>query len=382
MAFGANVVLGGRKFFAGRHAQLPFDEIGAGDRFRHRMLHLQARVHFHEPEAVCLQPFRGIGNELDGTGADVTDGLGRLHRRLAHRLAHRVGHARRCGFLDHLLMAALQRAIALKQMDDIAVTVPKHLHLNMPWAGDVFLDQHARIAEGRLAFALRAFQRGGEILCVIDAAHAFAAAAGHRLDENRIADLARFAGQMFRGLVVAQVARHHGDTGFCHERLGAILQSHRTDGAGGRADEDDPGSGAGFREFCVLGEEAIAGMDRFGAGLLGGGKNGVGAQIGLADGCGTDMHGFVRHRHMQRIGIGVGIDGDGAQAHAACGADNAAGDLTAISDQKRSEHCHILNTPNFVSPIGAFRHALSASDRTRRVSLGAMMPSSHSLAVA
>jgi hypothetical protein len=43
---------------------------------------------------------------------------------------------------------------------------------------------------------------------------------------------------------------------------------------------------------------------------------------------------------------------------------------------------HILNTPNFVSGTGAFSAAEYASASTRRVSDGAMMPSSHSRAVA
>lgn len=43
---------------------------------------------------------------------------------------------------------------------------------------------------------------------------------------------------------------------------------------------------------------------------------------------------------------------------------------------------HILNTPNVVSGTGALSAAEKASANTRRVSEGAMMPSSHSRAVA
>jgi hypothetical protein len=43
---------------------------------------------------------------------------------------------------------------------------------------------------------------------------------------------------------------------------------------------------------------------------------------------------------------------------------------------------HILNTPKFVRGIGAFSVADNARASTRRDSLGAMMPSSHSRAVA
>jgi hypothetical protein len=43
---------------------------------------------------------------------------------------------------------------------------------------------------------------------------------------------------------------------------------------------------------------------------------------------------------------------------------------------------HILNTPNLVRRIGALSATENASDSTRLVSLGKMMPSSHSRAVA
>ena len=52
VAVDADLRLLERQFFAGGDAELPFDQIEAGDRFGHRMLDLQARVHLHEPEAV------------------------------------------------------------------------------------------------------------------------------------------------------------------------------------------------------------------------------------------------------------------------------------------------------------------------------------------
>ena len=44
------------------------------------------------------------------------------------------------------------------------------------------------------------------------------------------------------------------------------LAAHAADRVGRRADEDEPGVGAGLREVGVLGEEAVAGMDGVGAG--------------------------------------------------------------------------------------------------------------------
>ena len=56
MARDRQFLLRARQPLARRHAQLPFDQIDPGDRFGHRMLDLQPRVHLHEPEPVGPQP--------------------------------------------------------------------------------------------------------------------------------------------------------------------------------------------------------------------------------------------------------------------------------------------------------------------------------------
>ena len=50
MAARADLLLARRQRFARRHAQLPFDEIVAGDHLGDRMLDLQPRVHLDEVE--------------------------------------------------------------------------------------------------------------------------------------------------------------------------------------------------------------------------------------------------------------------------------------------------------------------------------------------
>ena len=56
-------------------------------------------------------------------------------------------HARGRGFFDHFLVATLKGAVALEQVDDIAVGVTKHLHLDMAGIGDKFFQQNTIIAE-------------------------------------------------------------------------------------------------------------------------------------------------------------------------------------------------------------------------------------------
>ena len=93
------------------------------------------------------EAFAGVGDELDGAGADIVHGARRQHRRIGDGFARGVVHARRGRFFDHFLVAALQRAIALEQMHDIAVRIAEHLHLDMARALHVHFQQHAIVAE-------------------------------------------------------------------------------------------------------------------------------------------------------------------------------------------------------------------------------------------
>ena len=182
------------KLLAGGDAELPFHQIEAGDRFGDRMLDLQPRVHLHEPEAALFEAAGAVGDEFDRAGALIAGGLGGGDRGVAHAGAQRGAHAGRGRLLDHFLMAALQGAIALVEMDSVAVAVGKNLHLDVARRGDVFLDQHAFVAEGGFRLAHGSGERGLEIGVAVDPAHALAAAAGHRLDQHRVADLVGFAG--------------------------------------------------------------------------------------------------------------------------------------------------------------------------------------------
>ena len=261
MAVDAHIGLRQRQRLARRDAELPLDQIEPGDRLGHRMLDLQPRVHFHEPEAVRPQALRAVGDELDRAGALIADRARGLGRGAAHRVAHRRRHAGRRRFLDHLLVAALQRAVALVEMDDVAVAVGEHLHLDVARRGDVFLDQHARIAERRLRLARRAFQRGVELGVLVDAAHALAAAARDRLDQHRIADLVGLLLEELRVLQFAVIAGHDRHAGLLHQRLGPVLQPHGADRGRRRSDEHDAGRRAGFGELRILRQEAVARMD-------------------------------------------------------------------------------------------------------------------------
>ncbi len=79
------------------------------------------------------------------------------------RCAQFGGDRRRRRFLDHLLMAALDRAIALAEMDDVAVLVGKDLDFDVAGVGDRPLQDQLVRTEGARRLGARPRQRVGEI---------------------------------------------------------------------------------------------------------------------------------------------------------------------------------------------------------------------------
>ncbi len=127
------------------------DEVDAGDELGHGMLDLKPRVHLQEVEAAVLP-----GDEFDRAGRIVVHRPGERDRLLAHLAPRFLVEERRGRLLDHFLVAALDRAFALAEIDDIAVLVAEHLDFDVAGIDDEFLDEDAIVAERRQGLGLGA----------------------------------------------------------------------------------------------------------------------------------------------------------------------------------------------------------------------------------
>ncbi len=188
------------------------------------------------------------------------------------------------------------------------------------------------------ASRLRRFERCRESLALGDDAHALAAAAGGGLDQHRVADLVRLLLQERRILVLAVVAGHQRHAGLLHQALGGRFVAHRRDRFRRRSDENDAGLRAGGGEVLVLGEEAVARVDRFGAGVARGGEDRLRVQVARARLGRADAPRLVGKRDMARVAVGVRVHRHRAYAHVARGRDDTAGDLAAVGDEDLAEH--------------------------------------------
>jgi DNA helicase HerA-like ATPase len=96
------------------------------------------------------------------------------------------------------LVASLNRALALAEMDYVAVRVAKDLYLNMPRTLDCFFEIERRVAESRGRFGLGSFKRRTKVVVIVDEAHAFTAATRRRFQHHRIAKLFRRRACVFK----------------------------------------------------------------------------------------------------------------------------------------------------------------------------------------
>ena len=197
-----------RELLAGRHPDHLLDEIDAGHQLGHRMLDLEPRVHLEEIEAAILP-----GDEFHRAGAVVADRLGERHRLLAHPGTRLRVEQRARRFLDDLLVAALDRALALAEMDHVAVLVAQHLDFDVARIGDELLDEDAIVAEARFRLRSRARKTFGDLAPVEGDAHALAAAAGGGLDHHRVTDLIGDGDRLLVVLDHAEMAGNGRDLG-------------------------------------------------------------------------------------------------------------------------------------------------------------------------
>ena len=204
-------------------------------------------------------------------------------------IAQRGGKIGGGGFLDQLLVAPLQRTLALEQMDHVAFAVAGDLDFDMPPALDQFFDDQPGIAEGAFRLAHRGFDFAGKAVQPGHGAHAFAAASGRGLQHHRKPEIANDAGD-FGGVFACRLAagdgRHIGRLGFA---LGRSLVAEPLDGLGGRADEDQPRRLDRARECGILGQKAETGVNGLRAGALRRLDHGVDPQITVGRGRAADL---------------------------------------------------------------------------------------------
>ncbi len=307
-------------------------EIDAGDHFGDGVFDLDAGVDLDEIEFAAHL----VVEIFDRAGAPVVDLAREGDRAGAERLAHVVRQAEGGSFFPDLLVAALQRALALEAMDGI-LAVAEDLHLDVTGAGNHLLDIEAAVAEGgeRLGRGLREMPL--EIRHVFRDADTAATTTGGRLNHHREADLF-YDGASRLEIVDAPLGTRYGrNAGALGDLAGLDLVSEKADGTGLRADEDQTCIFHGLGEGGIFGEETVTRMDRVDACFLRRLQDGFDVEVGLGRGRRPDLDRLVGELDGEHVAVGGGMDLHGPYAERLGGADDPHRDLAPIGNEDRAD---------------------------------------------
>jgi hypothetical protein len=148
------------------------------------MLDLNAGVDFDKVMPILL-----VDKELGRACVAVPDVPGDLDGVGQDGLANLLGKVGGRSDLNNLLVATLDGAVALKQMDTVALTVGEELNFNVPRTLEESLDEHGSIAKGGLGFADGTLKRILELFLVANDTHSSTSSSHSGLDDYREAVL-------------------------------------------------------------------------------------------------------------------------------------------------------------------------------------------------
>ena len=297
------------------------------------MLYLQPGVHLQKVKA--LVPAH---HKLHCAGTLVIDRTGQRHRLLAHGLAGGSADEGAGRLLDHLLVATLDRALALVEVQQVAMAVANQLDLDMARLLDKLLYENPVVAKAAARLVAAAGETLQRLLVVEGHAQALATAAGTGLDHHRVTDAAGDFNRALGRLDGAVDAGNAVDAGRQREFFGFDFVAHCRNRVVLWADEDNACLFGPARKIGVFAEETVARVHRLGAGLLASRNDLVGLQITLPAGRRADVHGLVSQHHMTGAAVSVGIHRHREDAHFAGRLDDAAGDFAPVGDQDFGEH--------------------------------------------
>ena len=205
---------------------------------------------------------------------------------------------------------------------------------------EVLLEVDVGVAEGLSASARAVSKRVGELALVARHAHPAPAAAGRGLEDDRVARLRREGERLVRPTRAApSLPGTIGTPAAATVRRARDLVAHPADRLGRRADERDVALLADLGEVGVLGQEAVARMDRVGVGDLGRRDDRRRcSRYEAARRGGPDADVLVGEAHVERVAVGLGVDGDRLDAELAAGRDDPQGDLAPVGDEDLLEH--------------------------------------------
>ena len=189
----------------------------------------------------------------------------------------------------------------------------------MAGVGDKAFEEHDRVAERALGFALRALERDVELVGGEHLADAAAAAPTTGFDDQRVADGLCVTAGVLAGLDGAAAPRCQRNAHLLGQYLGFDLVAQCAHRGGGRPDEREPQALAKLGEGNVFGHEPPAHPHRVGLGFQQGAFELGVVKVRNAPRGTAERHGFVGVAYEHGSALGVGVKSDGLDAASVLG---------------------------------------------------------------
>src|SRR5207248_3316006 len=242
--------------------------------------------------------------------------------------------------LDELLVAALDRAVALAEVDHVAVSIREDLDLDVTRILEEPLDVDGRVGEVRLALASSGLEGASRFIPAADDLQALSASTRGRFHGEREAELLAEPEDGFRGVDRLRRPGNDRHAGRAHPLPGSDLRAHRLDRLGRGADPDESRCGAGFGEGGVLREEPIARMDGLRSAATGDVEQALLVEVALGRRPRAEEIGLVRDGRVERRAIRLGVDRDRLDPELPERTEDADRDLAAVRDEHLRERGH------------------------------------------
>ena len=240
------------------------------------MLHLNAGVDFNEVVLAAVH----VVQVFHGARVAVVGLASQAQCRFAQLGAGGFIHVGGGGAFHHFLVAALDRAVALEQVHQVAVLVAQHLHFHVAGTAHQLFQVHLVIAKGGQGLALGQLHHGGQIGFGFNDAHATAATAPAGLEHQRIAHT---QGHGLGGLDVGgqgACGGYHGHLGRHGHGAGGHFVAQGAHHVAFGANEGNACGSAGIGKVGVFAQKTVAGVNGIDVGLFGNADDVFNVQIG------------------------------------------------------------------------------------------------------
>ena len=230
-------------------------------------------------------------------------------------------------------MATLDRAVALVQGANLPVLIADDLDLDMTRTRRETLEEDGVVPERCGRLAPRALDRARELLGFAHQPHSLPTPARGSLHEKGVPE------SIGDGLHVSELpmlesrSREHRDAGALHPIARLGLRAHCRDRVGRRPDPGQSGIDDGLRKGCILGQEAVAGVNGIGAGLEGGRDHSLTSKVGLGRARPAERDGNVSLADKCGHCVRLGVDRHRGDTEPAAGTKHPTRDLAPVGHE-------------------------------------------------